>query len=107
MVLKEKVENILGGFLERNKNYVVHVYLYTRSKSLISRLTVPIDRNSVQEEKRFLLKWNSGVVEHNDLKLPYGEIMDCYEERDEYNQQTVGVILHNGMKIEFECCGDR
>ena len=37
--------------------------------------------------------------------IPFNEVLDGYEERDEYYQQIVHVILKNGVTICFECVG--
>lgn len=104
--MKEKVENILAGFLERNKDYAIHVYIRNGiTGNFMTRLLVPVDRNVQAEDKKYLIKWKVGDVECNILSLLYEEIMDCCEETDEYNMQTMVVIMKNGMKIEFECCG--
>ena len=106
MMMKVQVKNILAGFLERNKDYAIHVYIRNGiTGNFMIRLLIPVDRNVQAEDKKYLIKWKVGDVECNDLSLPYEEIMDCYEERDEYNQQIVVVIMKNGMKFEFECCG--
>lgn len=108
MTIKEKTENILGGFLERNENYAIEVYVRNGiTNNIITRLLIPINRSVKSEEKKYLLKWKVDDIQSNELSLPYDEIMDCYEERDEYNIQTVVIILKNGMKVELECCGDR
>lgn len=39
--------------------------------------------------------------------IPFDEVLDCYEEKDEYNQQMTHVIMKNGMKVYFECVGMR
>lgn len=108
MTMKEKVEKILCGFFERNKDYAIHTYIRNGvTGDFMTRLLIPINRNVQSEEKKFLIDWKIGNVECDNLVLPYNEIMECYEERDEYNQQTVHVILKNCMKFEFECCGVR
>ena len=54
------------------------------------------------------LKSNIGDIKSvNNILVPYDEVLDCYEERDEYNQQMVYVLLKNGMRIDFECVGLR
>lgn len=106
MMMKVKVKNILAGFWKRNNDYAIHAYIRNGiSGNFMTRMLIPVDRNVQAEKKRYLIKWKVGDVECNDLSLPYEEIMDCYEERDEYNQQIVVVIMKNGMKFEFECCG--
>lgn len=106
MTMKEKVENILGGFWKRNSDYAIHAYIRNGiTGNFMTNLLIPVKWNVQAEEKQYLIKWKVGDVECNDLSLPYDEIMDCYEETDEYNQQNVVVIMKNGMKLEFECCG--
>ena len=46
-----------------------------------------------------------GIKNVNDITIPYDEVLDCYEEKDECNQQMAYVILKNGMRIDFECVG--
>lgn len=109
MKMKEKVESILGGFFERNKDYSVNIYVRNGiTGNIIADLLIPLDRNIELKEDKVLLKGNIGGVKCcNNFSLPYDEILDCYEERDEYISQTVHVIMKNGMKFEFECCGER
>lgn len=108
MGIKEKIEMLLGGFLERNKNYSVNVYIRNGvTGNFMTRLLIPIERNIQLEEKKLLMGWKVSDVECNELSLMHDEIMDCYEEKDEYNQQMVHVLMKNGMMIEFECCGER
>ena len=104
--MKEKVKNILIGFMERNKDYAINIYVRNGvTDNTIMKLLIPTNRNVQADEKKYLLKWEIDDIQCNDVSLPYEEIMDCYEETDEYNQQIVIVIMKNGMKIEFECCG--
>lgn len=112
MKLKEKIENILGSFQERNKNYAIEVYIRNGlTGNFMTRLLIPINRNVQLEEKRYLMDWKVDDAECNELSLLYDEIMDCYEERDEEDGLKIAekavVILKNGMKFEFECSGVR
>ena len=112
MKMKEKVENVLGSFQERNKDYAIEVYIRNGlTCNFMTRLLIPINRNVQLEEKKFLMDWKVGDAECNELSLPYDEIMDCYEENCEEDglkiTEKVVVILKNGMKFEFECCGVR
>lgn len=112
MTMKERVENTLGKFMDRNKNYAVHAYIRNFiNGNFITRIVVPADRTINLEEKKYILRWKSGDVECNDLSLLYEEILDCYEKNCEENgikiAEMVIATLKNGMKVEFECCGDR
>ena len=109
MIMKEKVESILGGFLERNKDYAVGGYISNGvSGNSISSFLIPIDREVELSGKKLFVVSNVNEMKHvNSISIPYDEVMDCYEERDEYNQQMVHVILKNGMMIYFECVGMR
>lgn len=92
--------------MEQNNGYAINIYIRNCiTDNTIMKLLIPTNRNVQADEKKYLLKWEIDDIQCNDLSLPYGEIMDCYEETDEYNQQIVVVIMKNGMKIEFECCG--
>lgn len=42
MTMKEKVESTLGGFLEKNKDYAVDLYIITNSR--IGKLFITEDR---------------------------------------------------------------
>lgn len=67
-----------------------------------------VDRQYGLNESVLCLESNIGEIKSvNHVMIPYDEVMDCYEERDEYNQQMVQVILKNGMMIYFECVGMR
>ena len=107
MRIKEKVENMLYAFLEWNSDYAIHVYIRNGiTDNIIIKLLIPVDRNVQAEGKNYSVQWKINGLNGNELSLPYDEVMDCYEETDEYNQQIVVVIMKNGMKFEFECCGE-
>lgn len=105
--VKEKVDNILGGFSDRNREYSISGYIRNGvGGSTIADFLIPIDRKIESNERKiFLRSGMDGVKNVNDITIPYNEVLDCYEERDEYNQQMVYVILKNGMRIDFECVG--
>lgn len=113
--MKNKVENILGGFLERNKDYAVEIYVKNGiTDNFMARLLVPIKRYMQQEEDNYSLRCFVGNVEFDNIEydnfsLPYDEVLDCYEEKHEKSVlaicPTVVVILKNGMKFEFRCIG--
>ena len=107
MTMKERVDKISGGFLERNKEYA---NCGNMSKGIsgnpISDFWMTVDRQYGTNESVLYLKSNIGDIKSvNHVVVPYDEVLDCYEEKDEYNQQMVYVILKNGMKIYFECVG--
>lgn len=109
MTMKEKVDNILGGFLERNKNYAISGNISNGiSGNPVSDFWMTIDRQYGSNDSVLYLKSNIGDIKSiNHIMIPFDEVLDCYEERDEYNQQMVHVILKNGMTIYFECVGLR
>lgn len=109
MIMREKVESILGGFLHRNKDYAISGNISNGiSGNPISDFWMTIDRQFGSNESVLYLKSNIGDIKSvNHILIPYDEVLDCYEERDEYNQQMVYVILKNGMRIDFECVGLR
>ena len=107
--MREKVESILGGFLERNKDYAISGNISNGiSGNPISDFQMTIDRQYGSSESVLYLKSNIGDIKNvNNILILYDEVLDCYEEKDEYNQQMVNVILKNGMRIDFECVGMR
>lgn len=106
MKMKEKVETILGGFLKCNKDYSVNIYVRNGiTNNHMALLLLPIERVIKAEASKFILEWDA--AQFNNFSLLYDEILDCYEEKDEYNSQTVHVIMKNGMMFEFECVGLR
>lgn len=106
MKMKEKVETILGGFLKRNKDYSVNIYVRNGiTNNHMALLLLPIERVIKAEESKFILEWDA--AQFNNFSLLYNEILDCYKERDKYNSQMVHVIMKNGVKVEFECVGLR
>lgn len=109
MTMREKVESILGGFLERNKDYAISGNISNGiSGNPISDFQMTIDRQYGSSASVLYLKSNIGdIINVNNILIPYDEVLDCYEEKDEYNQQMVNVILKNGMRIDFECVGLR
>lgn len=115
MTMKEKVENILGGFLERNKDYAVELYINNAvTNSRIGQIFITSDRICEAGDKEFTLKWNKDEncdVRYNNFSVPYDEIMKCYETVEKEDKlkisETVVVILKNGMEFDIECCGMR
>lgn len=109
MEMKEKVDGILGGFLDRNKDYAISGNISNGiSGNPISDFWMTIDRQYGTNESVLYMKSNIGEIKSvNHISIPYNEVMACYEERDEYNQQMVHVILKNGMRSDFECVGMR
>lgn len=105
--VKEKVDNVLGGFIDRNREYSIGGCIRNgMGDSTIADFLIPIDRKIDSNERKFFLRSGmDGVKNVNDITIPYDEVLDCYEEKDEYNQQMVYVILKNGMRIDFECVG--
>jgi hypothetical protein len=105
--MKEKMKKVLGNFLVRNKEYVIEIYLKNGiTGNMIAKMLIA-KSHFKQEKEKCTVGGNITEFGYPQIFLPYDEIMDCYEERDEYNQQSVHVILKNSMKIEFECCGMR
>lgn len=115
MTIKEKVENILGGFLERNKEYAIELYINNAiTNNRIGKLFITADRIYKADDEKLTLKWNKDAnydVRYNDFSFLYDEIMACYEEVDKDDNlkisETVVVVLKNGMEFDFECCGMR
>lgn len=115
MTMKEKVENTLGGFLERNKNYAVELYINNAvTNSNIGKILIASDSIYSADDKKLTLKWDKDEnydVRYNELSILYDEIMSCYEEIDKENNikisESVVVILKNGMTFNFWCCGVR
>lgn len=113
--MKEKVDNILGSILNRNKDYAIEAYISNgMTDSNIGQIIIPTDRIYNEKDKKFMIEWNKDVnsnVRYNNLSFPYDEVMACYEEVDSYGELKISesaiVILKNGMKIDFECVGMR
>lgn len=105
--VKEKVDNILGGFVDRNREYSISGCIRNGvGDSAIASFLIPIDRKIESNERKFFLRSGmDGIKNVNDITISYDEVLDCYEEKDEYNQQMVYVILKNGIRIDFECVG--
>lgn len=106
---KEKVDNVLGGFADRNREYSISGCIRNGvGGSAIASFLVPIDRKIESNERKFFMRSGmDGIKNVIDITIPYDEVLDCYEEKDEYNQQMVYVIMKNGMRIDFECVGMR
>ena len=109
MTMREKIVSILGGFLERNKDYAISGNISNGiSGNPISDFWMTVDRQYGSNESVLYLKSSIGDIKNvNHIIIPYDEVLDCYEDRDEYNQQMVHVILKNGVTIYFECVGMR
>lgn len=99
---KKKISNTLDNFLDRNQNYSIEVYLKS-TDIIIGRFYVPVVRNYDQNgESQYKLSWDNGT---NSLNIPYDEVINAYEEIDEYVSQSVDVIIKGGIIISLECCG--
>lgn len=113
--MKEKVESTLGGFLERNKDYAIELYINNAvTNSNIEKIFIASDRIYSTDDKKLTLKWDKDEnydVRYNELSILYDEIMSCYDEIDKENNlkisESVVVILKNGMAFNFGCCGVR
>ena len=103
--VKEKVDNALGGFSDRNREYSISGCIRNGvGGSTIADFLIPIDRKIKTNDRKFFLRSGmDGIKNVNDITIPYDEVLDCFEERDEYNQQMVYVILKNGIRIDIEC----
>lgn len=115
MTMKEKIESILGEFLNRNKDYAVELYINNAvTNSNIGKIFIASDWIYENNDKKLTLKWNKDEnydVRYNDFSIPYDEIMSCYEEIDKNDNlkisETAVVILKNGMEFIFGCVGVR
>lgn len=115
MTMKEKAGNILGGFLDRNQDYAVELYINNAvTNSRIGKLFILSDHIYETDDKKIIIKWNKDAnydVRYNEFSIPYDEIMKCYEEMDQEGNiktsETVIIIFKNGMEFDFECCGVR
>ena len=115
MEMKEKVESILGGFLDRNKDYAVELYINNAvADSSIGGIFVTSDRIYNADDKKFIIEWNKDEnydVRYNNFSIPYGEVMARYEEVEKEDKlkitETAVIILKNGMEFDFQCVGMR
>lgn len=105
--MKERVENILGGFLEQNEDYAIELYINNAvTSNRIGQMFITADRTYKADDNKFRIEWNIGQdINFNEFSFVYEEILACYDETDEYDQQTVYVIFKNGMEFIFECIG--
>ena len=105
--VKEKAIKTLGEFLDKNKECIVEAYISnTVTSHIIGRMYVATDRIFKTDDKGFTLEWNNKQdIAFNNFSVPYDEILACYDETDEYDQQMIFVILKCGVSIDFECCG--
>lgn len=105
--VKEKIIKTLGEFLDRNKEYIVEAYISNPvTNHIIGRMYVATDRTFKTDDKGFTLEWdNKQNIPYNDLSISYDDILACYDETDEYDQQMVFVLLKCGVSIDFGCVG--
>jgi len=109
--MKEQITDLLGGFLEKHKDYAIEIYISNGiSDSRVARLFVTNDRNFEAKEKQFWLSWQHGEINTSDITFPYAEISDCYIgylEPDMKNlfQADIIIAMKNGMKYQFQCVG--
>ena len=115
MIMKEKAANILGGFLDRNKDYAVELCINNAvTNSRIGHIFITSDRIYETNDKKITLKWNKDEnydVRYNDFSVPYDEIMKCYKTVEKEDKlkiaESVIMILKNGMEFDFICSGMR
>lgn len=107
--MKEKVTKTLGGFLNRNRRYTVEIYIRNLSTDkVIGTMYITDEVTFKAEDKKVTLEWEGKRdIVSNNLSFLYDDILACYEEVDEYNQQMVYVALKCGVSFDFECCGLR
>ena len=105
--VKEKVIKTLGEFQDRNEKYVIGAYISNPvTNHIIGRMAITTDRTFKTDDKGFTLEWdNSNEIKINNFSISYDEILACYDEVDEYDQQMVFVILKCGVSIDFDCVG--
>ena len=106
--IKEKVESTIGGFLERNNQYTIETYISNGvANNRIGQITIATDRIFKTDDNKFTLEWDvDGKEKCNMFSFQYDEIMDCYVDHDiEYVAQTAVVLMKNGVKVDFVCCG--
>lgn len=106
---KEKIANTMNDFMKRNGDFNIEVYVSDSCKnSFFGRFLLPMgrnyDSNCVSKSECYQITWDRG---RSDLKLPYDDIIACYEETDEYGSQVVTLIMKCGVSLNFECVGLR
>lgn len=63
MQMKERVETILGGFLERNKDYAVHTYLRNGiTGNTFADMVISMDRKVELKREKFSVSGNIGHI---------------------------------------------
>lgn len=102
MLSKETVEKVLGTFLERNKNYIIHAYIRKLSSGNILADFSISDWRTKEHDKYYKVIWDEDYI-----VISYADTVNCYEEIDEFGQQSVHIFLSGGIRIEFECCGEQ
>ena len=109
MTMKERVDKILGDFLQRNRNYAIEVYINNAvTSNRMGQMLITMDRTVKADDDKFRIKWNIDQdINFNEFSFAYDEILVCHDKADEDNQQIVYVIFKNGMEFIFECIGMR
>ena len=101
----EKLIAVLNGFFDRNKEYGIEIYLKNGiTGSFLQRLYVSTGRTISYGKNAYRVMWPDKLSE---ISIPYDDVISCHEEKDEYNQQSVTVILKGGLLIKLECVGMR
>ena len=74
--VKEKVIKTLGEFLDKNKEYIIEVYISnTVTSHIIGRMYVATDRTFKTDDKGFTLEWdNKQDITYNNLSVLYNKI---------------------------------
>ena len=102
MLNKGIVEKVLGAFLERNKDYVIHAYLRNLTSENILADFLISNWRTEEKDRYYKIIWDEDYI-----AISYADVVKCYEMTDEFGQQSVHVFLGGGIRIEFECCGER
>ena len=78
MAMKKRVDTILGGFLERNKDYAISGNISNGiSGNPISNFFMTMDRQYGSSESVLYLKSNiEDIKSVNHILIPYDEVLD-------------------------------
>lgn len=100
----KKINSILGGFLEKNREHLITAYINNScTHEKIGQFAITTDRKFTVDNKKSMLEWECGHCGRDNFVFLHKEVMDCYEEVYGCGLQSVYVILKNGIEVELDC----
>ena len=106
ITLNKRIKDIIQGFFEANKEYVVELYVNSKTDSMIVRIDLGANRKIRSDEKTLYI---TDADYDYAVAIKFDEVEDCYVDDFEmkYMGEIVIVKLKNGVTIVLECVSTR